>query len=419
METNGKFASCERNAASVATSCTQDRKAVLPTATSLIQTENPAVWFTFHRRFLSAMLAFTVFACVCEGSATAQVKSVGRLTAFTVHNLDADVDLGNAKVMPLPSNPLPPDSTHAMIQALLASTNPGPSGGSRGAQGTGIMKPVFVGTPAAEELGVSPEDFGTNSHPFTTVRADLYALNTNKAYPYRAAGNLTFEIGTSKYICSASLIKPGIIVTAAHCVANYGQEQFYDDWKFMPGYRDGSAPFGVWTAKTVYVLTSYYNGTDNCASFGVVCPDDVALIVLNGVPGNDTGWLGYWYGGGFTSKGLFQITQLGYPAGLDKAEYMERTDSYGYKNSSLSNNTIIGSNMDGGSSGGPWVENFGLPSALTGETNGSFPQENVVVGVTSWGYTSTDPKEQGASPFTSDNIGLLVSEVCTAFPGNC
>ena len=28
-------------------------------------------------------------------------------------------------------------------------------------------------------------------------------------------------------MCSASLIKPGIVVTAAHCVANYGQHQFY------------------------------------------------------------------------------------------------------------------------------------------------------------------------------------------------
>ncbi len=78
--------------------------------------------------------------------------------------------------------------------------------------------------------------------------------------------------------------------------------------------------------------------------------------------------------------------------------------------------------MNGGSSGGPWVANFGLPSALTGETNGSFPQQNTVIGVTSWGYTSTGPKEAGASPFTANNIQSLLygtPGACTNYPGNC
>jgi hypothetical protein len=147
------------------------------------------------------------------------------------------------------------------------------------------------------------------------------------------------------------------------------------------------------------------------------------VIILNtqssNYPGSTVGWFGYWYGGGFTSGGLAQITQLGYPAGLDYALYMERNDSYGYKNASYSNDTIIGSNMNGGSSGGPWVENFGLPSALTGETNGSFPYSNVIVGVTSWGYTATGPKEEGASSFTSGNIQTLLNAACGATPGAC
>jgi V8-like Glu-specific endopeptidase len=306
-----------------------------------------------------------------------------------------------------------------MIQALLASPDLGPSGGEPGARGTGILSPVFQGTAVAEEPGVTSEDWGTTNHPFTTVRADLFGLDTNTAYPYRAAGDLYFSEPAGTYICSGSLIKPGIVVTAAHCVANYGKKEFYSNWHFRPAYRDGAAPFGVWTAKAAIVLTSYYAGTDGCAQYGVICPDDVALLVLTGDPGHSTGWFGYWYGGGYSGTGLFQITQLGYPAGLDDALYMERTDSYGYTNASLSHNTIIGTNMNGGSSGGPWIENFGLPSALTGETNGSFPEQNVVVGVTSWGYTSTGPKEAGAAPFTSGNIGTLVTTVCRAYPANC
>ena len=130
-------------------------------------------------------------------------------------------------------------------------------------------------------------------------------------------------------------------------------------------------------------------------------------------------FIGYGYNGYGFAGSTTQITQLGYPAGLDNAAYMERNDSYGYKNSTYSSNTIIGSNMNGGSSGGPWLVNFGIPATLTGETNGSAPSSDVVVGVTSWGYTSNTPKEQGAAPFTSGNIVPLVSAACTAVPGAC
>jgi V8-like Glu-specific endopeptidase len=367
--------------------------------------------------FAFAVLLSSV-AGICVGLANAQVREVNGVTVLSVKNPEANVDFVNAKVMPLPLNPSPADSRQA-------TPTLGPSGYSRGAEGTGIESPVFLGAPADNNgtTGVGSQDYGTNNHPFTTARADGYSQATNTHFPYRAAGKLYFLISGASYICSASLIKPGVIVAAAHCVANYGASQFYSGWQFVPGYRNGAAPYGTWTVAEVFILAAYYNGTDNCATYGIVCPDDVAVLVLNSsagaYPGNTTGWFGYYYGGGFTSTGLAQVTQLGYPAGLNHANYMERNDSYGYISSSNSNNTIIGSNMNGGSSGGPWVENFGLPAGLTGETNGSFPYTNTVIGVTSWGYTSTANKEQGASPFTSGNIQNLVTSACAAFPGAC
>ncbi len=158
--------------------------------------------FTFHRRSLHAMLAFTAFVCLCAGSAIAQVKEAGGITSFTVQD-HPKVDFVNAKPMPLPSNNSQPDSVQATIQALLSSVDLGPSGGSEGAQGSGIQSPVFLGTPAQQEGGVLPPDFGTSNHPFTTVRADLYSHSTNTFYPYRAAGRLLFNIGQNTYLCSA------------------------------------------------------------------------------------------------------------------------------------------------------------------------------------------------------------------------
>jgi hypothetical protein len=61
--------------------------------------------------------------------------------------------------------------------------------------------------------------------------------------------------------------------------------------------------------------------------------------------------------------------------------------------------------------------NLGRAAALTNATNGAAARQNNVVGVTSWGYVSTLPKEQGASPFLSTNIVPLVNAACSGFAG--
>jgi V8-like Glu-specific endopeptidase len=269
-----------------------------------------------------------------------------------------------------------------------------------------------------------PPEFGTSGQPYTTSEVSAFGENTAVRYPFSAAGKLFFNIGSASYLCSASLIKPGIVVTAAHCVSNFGQHQFYSNWQFVPAYTNGTAPYGVWSAKTATVLTSYYNGTDSCAQSGVICQDDVAVIVLNPqsgtYPGPRTGTLGYgWNGYSFNGSGQALITQLGYPVDLDGGYVMERTDSQGSTTPSLSNNTIIGSLMTGGSSGGPWVVNLGTAPSLNGTSYGNAANHNIVVGVTSWGYTNLAVKQQGAAPFTSNNIVVLVNAVCAATPGAC
>jgi hypothetical protein len=99
---------------------------------------------------------------------------------------------------------------------------------------------------------------------------------------------------------------------------------------------------------------------------------------------------------------------------------MERNDSQGFVNGGLSSNTIIGSLMCGGSSGGPWLNNFGVRPTLTGTRNGTAFNPNIVVGVTSWGYeTNKSVKQQGASPFRSNNIVSLVTSACNSVPLAC
>jgi V8-like Glu-specific endopeptidase len=364
-------------------------------------------------------------------AAQAGVSQHGAVTKYTSPGRQspqgATIDFVNAKPMTLPRafGASQQSAQDRLIQALMSPRHGGKPAFSPGRDGDGKESAVFLGTPVAAALAdgeVTPQQHGTTGHPFTTVRADAFQGSTNKQFPFRASGKLFFNIGPDTFVCSASLIKRGIVVTAAHCVIEFGGS-FYSNWVFVPGYKNGDAPYGTWSGVTAAVPTSYANGTDSCAVSGVVCQNDVAVIRLapqaGKFPGAQTGFYGFGVNGFGFASGLTHVTQIGYPVCLDNGSRMERNDSYGYVDGALSSNTVIGSLMCGGSSGGPWLVNFGKPATRTGTTQGAAATPNTVVGVTSWGYVSTAPKEQGASPFTSGNIGVLAPFLCGGTPNPC
>jgi hypothetical protein len=318
-----------------------------------------------------------------------------------------------------------------------------------------------------EEDDIAPRAFGTEKWPYTHARV----ANTNigfgtpvarvpvTGYPFRATGKLLMTFGRSTFVCSASLIKKGVLVTAAHCVFDYGKKRagWATNVRFYPANVSNPSttaqPYGVFTARRMYIPTVYFNGTDTCqaGAVGVVCNNDIAVIVLNArrgsYAGNIVGWYTYgWNGYSYVTSGQFgnqhvaDISQLGYPVAWDSGYQMQRNNSFGKRvlgtgtNGKQLLNTQLGSAMTGGSRGGPWMVNFGTNAAITGTaTAGSAAARLVVVGTTSWGYVSTAPKVQGASYFGQNNefpnanyggrgagnIGALVNTACTAFPAYC
>ena len=80
-----------------------------------------------------------------------------------------------AKPMPLPMAKTAP----AAMSAYAVSPFSGPPGFQAGALGSGVMSPVNLGTSGASAqdmaspLMVSPQEFGTSNHPFTTAPVDL------------------------------------------------------------------------------------------------------------------------------------------------------------------------------------------------------------------------------------------------------
>lgn len=286
------------------------------------------------------------------------------------------------------------------------------------------------------------EAFGGNNHPFTTKRASAEDGSTPVAeFPWRATGKLFMKFGSSTFVCTASVIGKGLLVTAAHCVHNFGQEAAgcASSVTFEPARHEDSRPFGTWKAREAWIPTTYFDGTDVCSDNapGIVCENDMAVIVLDKKDGqwiaDVTGQYGFPRGNNethefgytnFLGEQAAQITQLGYPAKDFDGDKMIRTDSLGYQD--VPNNVIIGSNQTGGSSGGPWIQNFGVDTSFEGTPEPFDNEANQVVATTSWGFVSGVAKVQGASRFskntaytTKSNIESLVDSACAANSDAC
>lgn len=314
------------------------------------------------------------------------------------------------------------------------------------------------------------EAVGTGSEvwPYTTARVAAFGVpgpSTDPrqipvtSAPYRFTGKLWMRFGASWFVCTASLIKKGVLVTAAHCVHNYGQGNagFADEVRWYPGnWKTGSGgPWGYFLGREWRIPTPYFNGTDTCqaGAVGVVCNNDIATVVLYTRSWGHAGQaLGGWYGYGWNGYSFFNspafgnnwiaaIHQLGYPGAFDNGIQMQRTTSFSKfivgtgTNGNTLYNAQLGSAQTGGSSGGPWLVNFGTrPSVNPAEASlGAASNSNIIIGVTSWGYTLVGVNVQGASWFGQNaeypganygghgagNIGFLVNATCTAYPTHC
>jgi V8-like Glu-specific endopeptidase len=276
-------------------------------------------------------------------------------------------------------------------------------------------QPLFKPIIQSNDHSTSPMDSGTQNEQFSSTQ--LVPLSADLSYPYRAVGKLFFTIpGRGDYVCSASVIKPRIIVTAGHCVhsGSGGSDGFYTNWLFIPAFRDGSAPFQSWSWSYANVSNTWATGggiVPNASDFAMIEMKDQAINGATQKIGAVTGYLGW------QSQSLIpnHANLLGYPCNFDSCQKMHQVTAQSAAAVSP-NNVEYGSDMGGGSSGGPWVQNFGKYSV--GQTGGNNPGLNRVVAVTSWGYTNPAYKAQGASNFNDEFINLL-NTMCSHQAGNC
>lgn len=296
--------------------------------------------------------------------------------------------------------------------------------------------------------------FGSFGIPYTTTRVQdgnqsasgtTTANRLSTTYPYRAIGKLTFSAG----YCSASLIRRSVIVTAAHCVQNFGSGgSLFSGFQFRPGHYGASgatsaqiAPYGTWNWSALVRPGSWADGSD--IGTGAARDNDLAVIALapNGsgrFAGDLTGYLGYgWNNYSFVSSSKTgnlntgAVSTLGYPFLMDGGAIMQRTDGPAYTTTLGGAGQLWqGSNLTGGSSGGPWVVNLrSRTAALAGGAVEGTASAMAVVGVTSWGSSDPNPiKDNWSSQFRQNqrypnasygvygagNIASLLNTLCSS-----
>ena len=199
------------------------------------------------------------------------------------------------------------------------------------------------------------------AYPFTRYEPATY----NPAH-----GKVFFSDGAANYVCSGTALSSGnqsVVWTAGHCV-NEGPGSFYTNWAFVPGYKDGAAPYGTWAAANLLTTSAWGNSGDFSYDLGA------AVVGTNGSGQTLTSVVGS-RGIAFNQAAEQHYLSHGYPAAppFSGGRMFICEADLGTRDTSANPATMgIGCDMTGGSSGGGWVAG------------------NNVLSVNSYGYT-TEP----------------------------
>jgi len=143
--------------------------------------------------------------------------------------------------------------------APAASQMPAPSGGSAGYWS---QSRLLAATPWREP--------GYQPGPSAAAPASARGVRVGALFEHDVSGD---------HFCTAGVVaSPGreLLITAAHCINGGKGGGYRQDIVFIPGYRDGRAPYGIWTPARLVVAPQWVNSSDPDFDVGFVVlrPDD-------------------------------------------------------------------------------------------------------------------------------------------------
>ena len=162
-------------------------------------------------------------------------------------------------------------------------------------------------------------------------------------------GALFEHDASGEHFCTASVVaSPGkdLLITAAHCINGGNGSGYRKDIVFIPDYRDGNAPYGVWTPQRLLVAPQWANSSD---------PDfDVGFVVLQPHNGENIQQVLGASRLGIDSGYRYLVRVTGYP---DSADAPITCINWTSRQSATQLRFECGG-YTGGTSGSPWVTHF-------------------------------------------------------------
>lgn len=176
----------------------------------------------------------------------------------------------------------------------------------------------------------------------------------------QTTGKVFFTLAGRDYLCSASTVTSAsrdLVVTAGHC-AKDGTGGWAENWIFVPGYRDGTSPYGGYTARRMFVADPWSgdgNGDFDVAMVALSRADGrhvadavgVQRIAFGRPRGRQT------YAVGYPAEGRYDGERLAYCSGRPAGDPRAATTGQGLR-----------CDMTQGSSGGPWLTGFDPATGL-------------------------------------------------------
>jgi len=238
----------------------------------------------------------------------------------------------------------------AAIDMTLGVNTPEPANPTRTkAAPTGPPGSVAPAAPTVRTSGaLTPDVAGTT---------DVSTLQVTES---ATVGKVYFVVPDGRLgSCSAAAVnspKGRLVMTAGHCVVDPALGGWYSNWQFVPRYRNGSRPFGTWTARLLTSRTAWINNRDVNQDMGIAIMNNNASnqTIVSVVGGNGLRWnWGY----------EVNVTILGYPAEPpytgELQYYCQGTTWHGHEQQ-----VRAWCSMTGGSSGGPWLQDYDNSTGL-------------------------------------------------------
>jgi hypothetical protein len=199
----------------------------------------------------------------------------------------------------------------------------------------------------------------------------------------RRHGKVFFSDGSYNYVCSGTALRGAngrsVVWTAGHCVVEGGGDTAtdvddeYQNWAFVPAYRDGATPEGTFPATHL----SYAQDWDRALEYG---HDFAAATVAVNEAGETLeeaiGRFGFDlavdYASPTETTTIGKMQSHGYPAeGTFNGQRQNVCSSYVTRRDTMGTppTMAIGCNSTGGSSGGSWIIDAGTPTERVASVN--------------------------------------------------